>query len=172
MPATRHLFTDTPVPPYIVTDSSFIFHALVDDGRGFHVPARDFAEVLRTNNSTLLYSSLIFLEAPQCWRRLFNSGALVPIQRGMDPLTDRINAFAEADAKLIGFLARFRKYEVRITKALMRAANHLVAHYGFLSSHDALAVAVSRDVGIADIAALDRDFKNVDGIELWDGLLT
>jgi predicted nucleic acid-binding protein len=173
MPANRHLFTETPLPQYIVADSSFIFHALIDDLRtGFHVPARDFAEALRNANSILLYSSLVFLEAPQCWRRLYNKEALVPRQRGMDQLTDRINAFNEANADLLGFLARFRKYEVRITKARMRAANAVVARYGFISSHDALAVAIAHELGITDLAALDADFKNVNGIELWDGFLT
>ena len=172
MPANRHLFTDNPIPPIIITDSSFIFHALIDDGRGFHIPAREFANRLRTANSFLVHSSLIFLEAPQCWRRLFISGALVPTQRGRGVITDRRNAFDEANAALAAFLSHFRRYEVRLSKPRMRSASDLVASYGFLSSHDALAVAISQEVGIADIAALDGDFKNVDGIELWDGILT
>jgi predicted nucleic acid-binding protein len=119
-----------------------------------------------------VYLSLIFIEAPQCWRRLYNSGALIPSHRASDPRSDRINAFAEANAALDAFVAGFTNFEVQITRALIDSANLLVAEFGFLSSHDALAVAISRDLQISDIAALDRDFKKVDRIELWDGQLT
>lgn len=38
-------------------------------------------------------------------------------------------------------------------------------------SHDSLVVAVAFDLGVPDVAATDRDFRSVDGLELWDGLL-
>jgi predicted nucleic acid-binding protein len=171
LPANRHLFTDTPLPTEIVVDSSFVFHALIDDGRsGFHIPARDFAERLRVANATLIYSSLIFLEAPQCWKRLYNARALVPSLRGADLASDRSNAFTEANTALQMFLSAFNRKEVRVTKSLMKNATALVAEFN-LGSHDAIAIAISR-TGVPDVAAIDRGFKNVDGIELWDGLLT
>lgn len=171
MPANRHLFTDTPLPTEIVVDSSFVFHALIDDVRsGYHVPARGFAERLRGADVTLIYSSLIFLEAPQCWKRLYNTGALIPSQRGPNLASDRVNAFNEANTALQIFLSAFNRKEVRVTKNLMKSATALVAEFN-LGSHDAIAIAISR-AGVPDIAALDRGFKNVDGIELWDGLLT
>jgi predicted nucleic acid-binding protein len=171
LPANRHSFTDNPLPTEIVVDSSFVFHALIEDGRsGYHIPARGFAERLRVGNATLIYSSLIFLEAPQCWKRLYNTGVLVPSQRGADLAGDRSSAFSEANAALQTFLSAFNRKEVRVTKSLMKSAAAHVAEFN-LGSHDAIAIAISR-TGVQDIAALDRGFKNVDGIELWDGLLT
>ena len=171
MPANRHLFTDQPLPTEIVVDSSFVFHALIEDGRsGYHLPARGFAERLRLADVTLIYSSLIFLEAPQCWRRLYNTGALIPSQRGTNLASDRVNAFSEANTALQTFLSAFNRREVRATKDLMKSASGLVAEFN-LGSHDAIVIAISR-TRVGDVAALDRGFKSVDGIELWDGLLT
>jgi predicted nucleic acid-binding protein len=170
MPANRHLFSDRPVPEHIVVDSSFVFHALIEDGHGWHGPARQFAEVLQQNGTILIYSSLIFLEAPQCWRRLFNAKRL-PVQPGPDILTERKRAFDRANGALTRFLGRFGRYEVGITKPLIKIANSLVAQHGFLSSHDALCVAIAQDFRIPDIAALDRDFQKVPDIDLWDGHL-
>ena len=171
MPANRHLFTENPLPSEIVVDSSFVFHALIEDGKtGYHIPAHKFAERLRLANVTLIYSSLIFLEAPQCWRHLYKTGALVPSQRGADLASDRANAFTEANTALQTFLSAFNRREVRVTKTLMQRATAHVAEFN-LGSHDAIAIAISR-AGIPDVAALDRDFRKVYGIELWDGLLT
>jgi predicted nucleic acid-binding protein len=132
--------------------------------------ARDFAERLRVANVTLIYSSLIFLEAPQCWKRLYNTGALVPSQRGANLASDRANAFSEANNALQTFLSAFDRKEVRVTKPLMKSATALVAEFN-LGSHSAIAIAICR-TGVPALAALDRGFKNVEGIELWDGLLT
>jgi predicted nucleic acid-binding protein len=171
LPANRHLFSDKPLPTEIVVDSSFVFHALIEDGRsGYHLPARRFAERLRVADATLIYSSLIFLEAPQCWKRLYNTGALIPAQRGANLASDRINGFNEANTALQTFLSAFNRKEMPVTKDLMKSATGLVAEFN-LGSHDAIAIAISR-AGVRDVAALDRGFKNVDGIDLWDGLLT
>jgi len=170
LPANRHAFTDNPLPKVVITDSSFIFESLIDAGQGRHRPARDFAERLRKANVPLVYSSLLFIEAPQCWRRLYARGVLRSTQKGIDPISDRINAFGEADVALNNFLAAFDRREIKITKRLMNAASELVARF-HLSAHDAIVIAVSIDTGITDIVAIDNGFKRVDGIELWDGLL-
>jgi predicted nucleic acid-binding protein len=52
----------------------------------------------------------------------------------------------------------------------MKSATAQVAEFN-LGSHDAIAVAISRS-GVPNVAALDRGFKKVDGIELRDGMLT
>ena len=169
MPATRHLFSDNPLPSLVVIDSSFVFEALIDSGTGRYIEARDFAERLRTTNSILVHSSLLFLEAPQCWRRLYKRGALIPNQRGIDIVSDRKNAFAEAERDLSTFLGAFNTQRVRITRRLMTLGSVMAATYD-LRSHDALVAAISQDARIPDIVALDADFRAVDGIELWDNL--
>lgn len=170
MPAVRHAFSDDPLPSVIVADSSFIFHALFDDRQGYHLPARRFAERLRQANTSLVYSSLIFLEAPQCWRRLYKRGLLFPARGGIDITPNRLNAFAESDSALENFLAAFNQRQINISRALMRQASAMAARYD-LQSHDALVVALARDIGVANLAAIDRGFRVVDGLELWDGLL-
>jgi predicted nucleic acid-binding protein len=152
-----------------VVDSSFVFEALLDSGTGRHADSKSFAERLRNENSVLVYSSLIFLEAPQCWRRLYRRGSLVPGQRGIDQVADRQNAFAEADAQLARFLSTYSTRRVQISRKLLSLASTMAATYN-LSSHDALIVAISWYSGVVDIAALDQGFQDVDGIELWDNL--
>ena len=170
MPATRHRFTDSPLPRIIVADSSFIFEALIDSGQGRHIPARDFSERIRLANSLVIYSALLFLEAPQCWRRLYKRGVLIPAQRGLDQTTDRMSAYNEADKKLEQFLAAFNCNQVSITRSLIQKALSFVASYD-LTSHDALVVALLRDLGVSHLAAIDSDFRTVDPLHLWDGLL-
>jgi predicted nucleic acid-binding protein len=53
----------------------------------------------------------------------------------------------------------------------MRAAASLVATFN-LKAHDALVVAIAREIGVPHIVSFDRDFRRVDGIELWDGPLS
>ena len=88
-----------------------------------------------------------------------------------DPTKDRINAFAKADDALSDLLTSFLRRRVAINRPLMRAASRLVATFN-LKAHDALVVAVAQALHVPHIASFDRDFRRVDGIELWDGLLT
>lgn len=133
------------------------------------MPVRDFAERLRVANTRLLVSGLLFIEAPQCWRRLYRRGLLVPSQRGIDLISDRLNAFAEANRALQTFLAAFNISQIRATVRIIATASRLVATFE-LSSHDAVVLAIAEDTKISDIAATDRDFRKADNIELWDGL--
>lgn len=68
-------------------------------------------------------------------------------------------------------LASFRLRRVAISRRLMRAAASLVATFN-LKAHDALVVAIAREIGVPHIVSFDRDFRRVDGIELWDGPLS
>ena len=169
MPARRHAFTDSPLPSIIVVDSSFIFEALIDSGQGRYVATHDFAERLRATNARLVFSGLLFIEAPQCWRRLYRKGVLIPSQRSTDPVTDRLNAFAQADQSLQTFLAAFNSSQIRVSPRIIGTASRLVATYE-LQSHDAVVAAVAQEIKIRDIAATDQGFRRIDDIELWDGL--
>ena len=80
-----------------------------------------------------------------------------------------MNAFSEADTDLENFLAAFNRKRVNITRALMRAVSAVAAKYG-LNSHDALVVALLQDLGLSHLAAIDDDFRSIDGLELWDGI--
>jgi predicted nucleic acid-binding protein len=95
---------------------------------------------------------------------------LVSKQKGLTPAADRRNAFLEANTSLEQFLASFNRHRVNITSSLMQSASDFAAYYE-LNSHDALVVAVLRDLGISNLAAIDRDFRPIDWLQLWDGLL-
>jgi predicted nucleic acid-binding protein len=170
LPANRHSFNEDRLPEQIIVDSSFLFDAVMETDQGRHEPALGFAQRLRASNCVLVYSSLIFIEAPQCWRRMYARGLLVPNQQGHDVVSDRINAFNKADNLLNELLASFRRRRVAISGRLMSAASRLVAMLN-LKAHDALVVAIAHEIGVPDIASFDRDFRRVDGVELWDGLL-
>jgi hypothetical protein len=81
-----------------------------------------------------------------------------------------MNAFTEANAKLEQFLAAFNRHRVNITQSLMQSASAFAASYD-LNSHDALIVAVLRDFSVSSLVAIDRDFRPVAPLQLWDGLL-
>ena len=89
-----------------------------------------------------MFSGLLFIEAPQCWKRLYRKGVLVPSQRSMDPVTDRLNAFAQADQSLQTFLAAFNTSQIRVSPRIIGTASRLVATYE-LQSHDAVVAAVA-----------------------------
>jgi predicted nucleic acid-binding protein len=170
LPACHYAFTNSPLPSVIVVDSSFIFEALIDSGQGGYEATHDFAERLRTANTRRVFSGLLFMEAPQCWKRLGRKGVLVPSQRSTDPVTDRLNAFAQADQSLQTFLAAFNTSQMRVSPRIIGTASSLVATYK-LQSHDAVVAAVAQEVGIRDIAATDHGFRRIEDIELWDGRL-
>ena len=143
----------------------------MDTGAGRHERAITFAGRLRDSNCIVVYSSLIFLEAPQCWRRMYARGALLPDRIESDLTRDRINAFRKADDALNDLLTSFLRRRVAINRPLMRVASRLVATFN-LRAHDALVVAVAHALSVPHIASFDRDFRRVDGIELWDGTLS
>jgi hypothetical protein len=127
LPAKRHSFDENRLPGTIVADSSFLFDAVMDSGAGRHERAMSFAGRLRDSNCIVVYSSAIFLEAPQCWRRMYARGFLVSNEPGGDLATDRITAFRKADDQLDELLASFRRRRIAISRRLMSAASRLVA---------------------------------------------
>ena len=62
----------------MVIDSSFAFEAFLDsDGTGYrHEQSLAFAQRLIEERTEVVVSPLLYLEAPQCWRRLHRRGAL------------------------------------------------------------------------------------------------
>lgn len=95
MPANRHWFREDWLPETIVADSSFLFEATMETGDGSHDLAVDFLNRLRNHNSVIMYSSLVFIEAPQCWRRMYARGFLGHEPSGIDMIEDRIRALKE-----------------------------------------------------------------------------
>jgi len=57
-----------------------------------------------------------------------------------------------------------------VTHRLLRLASTEVAKHN-LRSHDAAIIAILRDTGITDLVAIDKDFRRVGNLQLWDGQL-
>jgi predicted nucleic acid-binding protein len=163
LPATLRGFEEEPLPDVVVVDSSFVFEVLYDprspDSR--HAEARAFAARLINAGSAVVYSSLLFLEAPQCWRRLYARGGL-PSPRG----ATRLETFRSANEDLRVLLAQFGAVEIATDRAQLDLAVDLCAEYN-LRPHDALVVALGQLSEVGDLVSLDRDFRRVDGITLW-----
>lgn len=180
--AVTRLFSDAPLPDEIVVDSSFIFEALIDH-RGtsrnpsFYHQCREFATRLFNQQVRLIYSPLLFLEAPRYWRRLYSSGDLLssaqlfsPTQSVL-PIDDSLQRewlFKEADNYLDDFLSLFfDTYVVRVTRPLLQRACEVAARYN-LGSHDSLVVAIAYRVSVPDIVSIDSDFECPDDIYIWN----
>jgi hypothetical protein len=118
-----------------------VFDAVIESDRARKEASAQFVRRLQREGTALVYSSLLFLEAPQCWRRFFRRGEL----KHNDPEIpdDRLEAFKRANTLLEEFLDAFDCQEVTITKSLMNAAARIVAIYD-VRAHEALSSSASR----------------------------
>lgn len=166
-PATVVVFGDD-APDLAVIDSSFLFQALIDPQGGDtrHEACRAFLERLRDSSSVLVISPLLYLEAPSCWRRLYNRGALQASRLGLDDSVNRQVAYEEASAMLRGLLESFETYEIRLTHELLDRATSVAGQYN-LNAHDALHVAIAERTDVHDLVTVDRDFVRVDWLTVW-----
>ena len=159
MPALVRLFSEEP-PSAAVADSSFLFQALIDphEGDGRHEACRAFLGSLFRAGTEIVVSPLLFVEAPASWRRLYNRGALEGATRQA--------AYEQASQALRELLGELLTTEVTLTRELIESATSLAGRYN-LNAHDAVHVAVAREVQVADIITLDRDFVRVDELVVW-----
>jgi hypothetical protein len=64
-------------------------------------------------------------------------------------------------------LADFEWYEIPVTPATRAAACKLVVEYN-LGGQDAIHLACAAEEGVDNIASLDKDFRRVNGLVLWN----
>jgi predicted nucleic acid-binding protein len=57
--------------------------------------------------------------------------------------------------------------EIALTPAIRAAAIDLIAEYN-LNTHDAVHLASAREAGVVNLASLDRGYRRVDGLHLWN----
>lgn len=168
MPANLQSFNDEPLPEAVVVDSSFFFEAVIDplsaDSR--RTRTREFAKRSPDGGVLVVYSSLVYVEAPQYWRRLLARGALPVPQPSLDPSVDRRSAYRAATELLREFLGKFSSQEVTLTPHLVDVATGLAGFYN-LRAIDAFTVALAEITSIPDLVTLDRDFRRVDGLVVW-----
>ena len=88
------------------------------------------------------------------------------LHRWHDPLVRE--AYLQAMLRTLeNLLAQFEWHEVALTETIRRDATRLMAEYN-LRSYDAVYLASARAVGVADFASLDRGYRRVDGLQLWN----
>ena len=168
MPANLHSFDEDSLPAAVVVDSSFVFEAVVDPnaGDGRHEKSAAFAQRLREHGTILVYSDLVFLEAPQCWRRLRRRDALT-VEDGSGTEEVRwARTFETLSEQVALFLAQFDIWKVALSPDVLALVNIHTSGYD-LKSHDAVTVALTTTTGIRDVVSLDNDFQTVEHIRLW-----
>jgi predicted nucleic acid-binding protein len=155
----------------VVLDTSFVVNVL-HENEGYHRPCLAFANRLIRDDVLIVYSSLLRLEFWHGWARavrnrgvpraIVEQPSLLP-----EPASERARAFAIGDRYLKDFLAMFRGYEIRIGARVLDEALRLMSLYN-LGSHDACMAAIAFRAGVPDLVSLDRKFRRVDGIQLWN----
>lgn len=171
--ATLRTFEDGPLPSTVVVDSSFVFEALIDarQGDGRHELCVAFAQRLRAGGVRLVVSPLLFLEAPQCWRRLLQKNALPLASAGRYERDGIVRAFQDASALLREFLGEFDRWEIALSEDVLGLANVHAARYD-LKSHDALVAAIASTTGVYEVVTMDADFEEVTPLTVWRGEVT
>jgi predicted nucleic acid-binding protein len=168
------MFDEEPLPQAVVLDTSFVVNVL-HENEDYHAPCLRFAERLLGADVIVVYSALLRLEFWHGWARavrlrgvpqeMLQQPRLVP-----DPGLDRSRAYSTGDRFLKDFLRLFRRYEVRIGVRLLDRALSLMERYN-LTSHDACVLAIAFYTDVLDVGSLDRKFRRVDGIQLWNNHL-
>jgi predicted nucleic acid-binding protein len=173
-PAEEHLFSETP-PGYLLLDTNFVVATLVA-GDPRHEECLSFAGRLQDAGTVIAYSTLLRLEHLNAWRNLLKDGLLPPEPGPQLRLElnvaedDRSHWLRVADILLGQFLAQFPRTEIRLNQRVVSLAIELVGRFN-LQSYDAVHVASAFHAGCTDIASLDKDFRRVEGIDLWNNRL-
>ena len=173
-PAEEHLFSETP-PGHLLLDTDSVVATLVT-GDPRHEDCLSFADSLQDAGTIIAYSTLLRLEHLNAWRNLLKKGLLPPEPGPQLRLElnvaedDRIHWLRVADILLGKFLAQFRITEIRLNQRVVSLAIELVGRFD-LQSYDAVHVASALHAGCTAIASLDKHFRRVEGIHLWNNRL-
>jgi len=165
-PLPRNVFSfeapDRPIPDLVTLDTSFVVNALLSAER-HHIAARQFLQILATNNTTLVYNHLLELELrevafrlpirdayPKDWRRRRHDGRTL---RGARRLV------AETMSAWEQLLTAFA-YAVVQVDAVYDRVPELMGRHG-LASYDAVHAATAEAYGGSGIVTTDARFASV-----------
>lgn len=170
-PAIEHLFSEEPLPAAVVLDADFVVSVL-HEGEEFHADCLRFATRLFEEGVPIIYCQLLRLEFLSGWqaaikRRGIPLDLMREARRSQRSRPDHERLYRLGDRYLASFLQMFDRYEVRLSARLQDLARRFMAEYG-LKPMDACLVASAVRAGVSDIASLDRDFRPVDDIHLWN----
>ena len=146
--------------------------SVLHDDEDFHSECLNFARRLQSAGSGLVYSNLLRLEFWQAWRRATARRGL-PSYSISEPdwqppaSPSRTDVYQIGDRFLRDFLRNYNVWEISIGSRLLDGALQLMGRYN-LKSHDACVAALAFQSGFTDIVSLDRDFRRLDGVRLWN----
>lgn len=172
MPATEHAFVEAP-PAQLYIDTDFIVACLERTDPHHGRCAAFMGRIVAYGRTTLYMSSLSWLEfihtitrqrfrdiADDDLRRRFR------LDRWEDPPI-RQAYIAYMTESFTAFLDQCDWAEVDLTPAIRAEAIRLLAAYN-LNAHDAVHLATARDVAAADFVSLDRGYRRVETLHLWN----
>ncbi len=170
-PATQHGFDEEPLPDAVVLDADFVVSVL-HEGEEFHEECTAFAGRLFRGSVPIVYSQLLRLEFLSGWRSAMNRRGFPPglVRQGRliaDPQSQREALYRLGDEFLLDFLRLFDRYEVRLSARLQDRALGFMGRFN-LKPMDACLVACAFQSDVPHIASLDRDFRRVDDVHLWN----
>lgn len=163
-------FTDTPIPPILYVDTSFIVEALIE-GQKYHKESLNFIEALAKdpkNQPILIFSDLLKIELrcaiiANCIRNKY--GRKVNIHKILylhpDLMTEYYLVVEEAAKQLEGVLGRFINWaSIPISDVIIKKSGELMPRYR-LGSYDAIHVATMEGWDIKDIVAYDWGIEDL-----------
>lgn len=163
-------FTDTPIPPILYIDTSFIVDALIE-GQEHHKDSLSFIETLAKdpkNQPILIFSDLLKVELrcaiiANCIRNKYGRGININKMLKVHPdlIAEYYPVVMEAEKQLEGVLGRFVNWaSVRITEAIIKQSNGLMSKYR-LGSYDAIHIATMEEWDIKDIVVYDWGIEDL-----------
>jgi predicted nucleic acid-binding protein len=172
VPATEHAFTEQP-PDQLYIDTDFII-ACLERTDPHHNRCAVFMERLVAHDRTTLFiSSLSWLEMIHAiTRQRFRDLVGDDLRRRFrldrwDELTVRQSYTAYMVESFSTFLDQCDWAEVDLTPAIRAEAVGLISTYN-LGTHDAVHLATAGSVGVVDFASLDRGYRRIDALHLWN----
>jgi predicted nucleic acid-binding protein len=172
MPATDHAFTE-PLPAWLYVDTDVLIAALVDT-EPHHMRSRMlFERIGQAGNTSLLLSSLTWLEYVNAiMRERFRMSLPNDMQRRL-----RLGRWQESRIRqgylafllerLSLFLSMFAWSEVPLTPIVRVSAVDYVSKFNLRPS-DAAHVAAAGVANVFDFVSFDEAFRRVDGLRLWN----
>lgn len=176
MPATERSYTADLPSARLYLDTDFLINCLFTT-EPHHGRCRAFMVRLFQHGLTTLYLSTL------TWMEYAHVIAKESFRKGLPPAfaqqfqLDQWDQPLTRDAYMGAMLSALQKLldkfdweEISLTADVRRRATQFMAEYK-LDSHDAVHLASANYVGVFDLASLDRVFRRVDGLYLWNDQL-
>jgi predicted nucleic acid-binding protein len=172
VPATERSFATDPLGPSLSPDTDFIINYLFAT-EPYHQRCVAFALRLFEAGTEIYVSSLAWMEfayviARQDFRSRLPSEVAQQFQLERWQRQRVRRAYLDAQLSLFQqFLDQFTWVEVPLTSDVRTTALDIVKELN-LDPHDAVHLASATLNGVLDLASLDRAYRRVDGLSLWN----